>query len=178
MASLSHFKPIWWLASLGIISGLLSSYPPDIADKVRVLDVPVYQGILFGAVIGIGLIRWGKSGLGGALVALLVTTASWIAAMRGFQLVTDDGQRYLYFGALAAGAIGAAGTQLGGALTVGALRRPAPVLLTIAAGAVAGLLVNYPLKESSNIWFILFIPWQALVAACIGYALTIEVPEN
>ena len=90
MASLSHLKLVWWLAGLGIISGLLSSYPPDVADKVRVLDVPVYQGILFGAVIGIGLIRWGKSGLGGALVALLVTTASWIAAMRGFQLVTDD----------------------------------------------------------------------------------------
>jgi len=43
--------------------------------------------------------------------------------MRGFLIVTDDATRNIYLGGLVAGAIGAAGTMLGGAITLPALRR-------------------------------------------------------
>ncbi len=171
MASLSHIKPIWGLAGLGIISGLLSSYTLELTEEIKILDVPILPGVLFGVAIGIGLHNWGKSGWAGAFLALVMTIASWIAAVRGFQFVTNEGKEFLYLGALAAGVIGAAGTQLGGALTVDALRRPTLAIVTIVVGAIAGLLVIYPLEYQTDAWIVLFVPWQALVAAAIGYAL-------
>ncbi len=106
------------------------------------------------------------------MLALVVTAAAWIAAMRGFHAVTDDGARNIYLGGLVAGAIGAAGTMLGGAITLPALRRLPDWLLTVGVGAVAGLLVEPAARMPDDSFLLLFLVWQAAVAACIGYALT------
>lgn len=175
----STIRPaVWWLAALGIFSGVLSASAPGIAEKFTILTVPVFQGIIFGIVIGFGIYRWGSSGWAGSLVALIVTIAAWIAAVRGFYLVTDFAKTNLYLGGLFAGAIGAAGTILGGAVTVKALRDPGSWILTVSVGAIAGLLV-VPVAQSPNEnFFLLFVVWQASVAMCIGYALAKHAPDG
>ena len=158
--------PVLWLAGLGILSGLLCAYAPETAEKFTILDVPVYQGLIFGIVIGFAVFRWGSANWISALLALVVTIAAWIAAMRGFYLITDDARTNIYIGGLVAGAIGAAGTILGGAITIPALRDPRSWILTVFVGAIAGMLV---VPEN---FLLLFVIWQAAVAACIGHALT------
>jgi hypothetical protein len=165
-------RPALWMALLGVISGIISTYAPNYTEDIAVLDVPVLPGIIFGLVIAYGIFRWGKANWIGALLALVFIAITWVSAVRGFYGITDDGQSDLYAGAFVAGAIGAAGTMLGGALTVKTLRRPSSWILTILAGAIAGMLV-VPLAQSSDTNFLLlFIVWQAAVAVCVGYALT------
>ena len=161
--------PVLWLAGLGALSGLLSGLVGPAVEHIKVLGVPVYPGPLFGLVIAFGVYRWGKTSWWVAVLALVVTVGAWIAAVRGFHIVTDNAARNIYLGGLAAGAIGAAGTMLGGAITLPDLRRLPDWLLTVGVGAVAGLLVG---PEPDNNLLLLFLAWQAVVAGCIGYALT------
>lgn len=172
MTSLKVSPPVLWLSGLGLISGLLSSIGFEAAEHVKVLGVPIYPGLLFGLVIAFGVHRWGKASWWAAVLALVVTVAAWIAAVRGFEAVTDDLPRNIYLGGLVAGAIGAAGTMLGGAITLPALRRLPDWLLTIGVGAVAGLLVGFDERMLDAYFLPLFLVWQAAIAACIGYALT------
>ncbi len=172
MTSFKVSPPVLWLSGLGLISGLLSSIGIEAAEHVKVLGVPIYPSPLFGLVIAFGVYRWGKASWWAAVLALVVTAAAWIEAMRGFHAVTDDGARNIYLGGLVAGAIGAAGTMLGGAITLPALRRLPDWLLTIGVGAVAGLLVGPNPRMADASFLLLFLVWQAAVAACIGYALT------
>lgn len=171
-------RRIAWLAGLGVISGLASTYAPETAEKFMILEVPLFQGLVFGLVIGFGLYRWGNASRVSALLALVVTIVAWIAAVRGFFWITDDGQTSLYLGALVAGAIGAAGTILGGALTHKRLRDPISWILTVGVGAIAGLLVVPEARSVEQDFLLLFVVWQAAVAACIGYALTRQAPKN
>ena len=108
MTSFKVSPPVLWLSGLGLISGLLTSIPPAAAERVTVLGVPIHPGALFGLVIAFGIYRWGKASWWAAVLALVFTAAAWIAAMRGFHAVTDDGARNIYLGGLVAGAIGAA----------------------------------------------------------------------
>ena len=172
MTSLKVSPPVFWLAGLGALSGLLSSIAPEAVEHIKILGVPVYPGSLFGLVIAFGVYRWGKASWWVAVLALVVTLAAWIAAMRGFYAVTGDATSNIYLGGLVAGAIGAAGTMLGGAITLPALRRLPEWLLTVGVGAVAGLLVGFDERILGASFLPLFLVWQAAVAACIGYALT------
>lgn len=175
MTSHTVSPPDLWLAGLGALSGLLSSIAPDAVEHIKVLGVPVYPGPLFGLVIAFGVYRWGKASWWAAVLALVVTVAAWIAAMRGFYTVTGNATSNIYLGGVVAGAIGAAGTMLGGAITVPAMRRLPHWLLTIGIGALAGLLVGpeMQLPDDKN-FLLLFMVWQAGVAACIGYALSLR----
>ena len=105
-------------------------------------------------------------------VSTLITVTAWIAAVRGFHAVTDDATKNIYLGGLVAGAIGAAGTMLGGAITLPVLRRLPDWLLTVSVGAVAGLLVGFEERMLGASFLPLFLVWQAAIAACICYALT------
>ncbi len=138
-------------------------------EHIKKHAVPVYPGPLFGLVIAFGLYRWGKASWWAAVLALVVTLGAWIVAVRGFHIVTDNAVRNVYLGGLVAGAIGAAGTMLGGAITLPTLRRLPDWLLTLGVGAAAGLLVG---PEPDNNLLLLFLVWQAAVAGCFGYALT------
>jgi len=161
--------PVLWLAGLGALSGLLSGLVGPAVEHIKVLGVPVYPGSLFGLVIAFGLCRWGKASWWAAVLALVVTLGAWIVAVRGFHIVTDNAVRNVYLGGLVAGAIGAAGTMLGGAITLPSLRRLPDWLLILGVGAAAGLLIG---PEPDNNLMLLFIVWQAVVAGCFGYALT------
>jgi hypothetical protein len=154
---------------MGALSGLLSGLVGPAVEHIKMLGVPVYPGPLFGLVIAFGLYRWGKVSWWAAVLALVVTLGAWIAAVRGFHIVTDDAARNIYLGGLVAGAIGAAGTMLGGAITLPSLRRLPDWLLILGVGAAAGLLIG---PEPDNNLMLLFIVWQAVVAGCFGYALT------
>lgn len=158
-------------AVLGALSGVICSIENDLAEKFRLLDVPVYHGLVFGLAIGIGLFWLGKAPWFAAGLAMIFTLIAWIAAFRSFLAITDTAEGYLITGALAAGAIGSAGTLLGCALFCPALRTVKAWAATVLGGAVAGLLVMYPISQSMEVWFTLFIPWQTLVAGCIGYFL-------
>ncbi len=172
MTYLKFAPPVLWLAGLGAFSGLLSNFTPEAAENFKLLGVPVYPGLLFGLVIALGVFRWGKASRWAALLAFAVTVAVWIAAMRGFLAVTDDAKTNIYLGGFVAGAIGAAGTMLGGAITLPALRRGPDWLLTVGLGALAGLLVGPEARLSGENFLLLFMVWQATVAACIAHALT------
>ncbi len=172
MASLKVALPVLWLSGLGLISGLLSGNAPEAAERVTALGVPIYPGMLFGLVIAFGVYRWGKASWWAAVLALVIMVAAWIAAVRGFEAVTDNAMRDIYLGGLVAGAIGAAGTMLGGAITLRALRRLPDWLLTVGIGAIAGLLVGPDPQMADTSFLLLFLVWQAAVAGCIGYALT------
>ena len=160
-----------WMAALGILSGVLSSFEIPVLGDVKLLGTPLQHGLFFALVIAFGLFRWGRAGWVGAVLALLITIAAWIAAERSFVFLTDNGSEYIAIGGFVAGAIGSAFTILGGALTIPALRQPRAWLLTITVGAIAGLLIIFPAEYIQDKWFILFVPWQCLVAASIGHAL-------
>lgn len=164
--------PVLWLAGLGFGSGLVSAYPPEAAEKLSILEVPVHPGLVFGFVIGFGVYRWGRAGWTGAVLSLVFTIAAWIAAVRGFYLITDDASTNMYLGGLLAGAIGAAGTILGGTITIRALRNTRSWVLTVFIGAVAGLTVVPEARALNESFVYLFVIWQTCVAACIGYALS------
>ncbi len=172
MTSFKVSPPVLWLSGLGLISGLLSSIAPEAAERVTALGVPLYPAPLFGLVIAFGVYRWGKANWWAAVLALVVTVLAWVAAVRGFHIVTDDAARNIYLGGLVAGTIGAAGTMLGGAITLPALRRLPDWLLTLGVGAVAGLLVGPNPRMADANFLLLFLVWQAAVAGCFGYALT------
>jgi hypothetical protein len=173
MSSLKISPSVLWLAGLGALSGLLSSIAPQVVEHFKLLGVPVYPGLLFGLAIAFGLHRWGKASGWAAVLAFVITLAAWVAAMRGFYAVTGDAARNFYLGGPVAGAIGAAGTMLGGAIFLPALRRLPDWLLTLGVGALAGLLVVPELQlPGDKNFLLLFMGWQAAVAGCIGYALT------
>lgn len=173
MTSFKITPPVLWLAGLGLVSGLLSSFLPNVVEHIKLLGTPVYPGVLFGLVIAFGLHRWGKAPLWAAVLAIVITIIAWAAAVRGFELVTNKASSHIYLGALVAGAVGAAGTMMAGAVSLPALRRAPDWLLIIGVGAVAGLLVVPDLEGSGDRSFLLlFMIWQAAIAGCIGFALT------
>jgi len=171
MARTKIHLPVLGLAGLGCVSGVLSTYPPTTVEEFMLLDVPIYPGVVFGLAVGFGLLRWGRTSWIGAFLAFLLTNAAWIAAVHSFYLITDDASANLYLGGFFAGAIGSAGTLLGGAISIRSLRAPRLWILTVFVGAVAGLLVVPEARSAEQSFMILFIVWQGAVAACVGYGL-------
>lgn len=159
------------MAALGILSGLISTYAPDIFMKLMVFDTPLFQGIIFGAVIGFGQIRWGKGGWAGFAVILIFTTMAWIAAVNSFHFVSDDARTHLYPAAMIAGGIGATGTWAGAALANGIFRSLKLLIPLIVVGALAGLLVVFEVDSAQENFLALFVVWQSAIAFCFGVAL-------
>jgi hypothetical protein len=176
------------MAGLGLISGALSAWlgfplvPGWLAGvgKVFFLDtmlVPV--GAAFALAVAAGLTLLSGRVLVLPVVAL-ATMYAWSAATTTATsiittttlttiLTTEDDLR-LAFGSLAAGAVGAAGTHLGGALLLTEMRRLRALALTTALGAVLGLIYYAALREVVGMW-LLFLLWQPAVAFSLGRAL-------
>lgn len=159
------------MAVLGILSGLISTYAPDIFMELMVFDTPVFQGIIFGAVIGFVQMRCGKSGWAGFAVILIFTTIAWIAAVNSFHFVSDDAKTRLYPAAMIAGGIGATGTWAGAALANGIFRRLKLLMPLIIVGSLAGLLVVFEVDSTQENFLALFVVWQSAIAFCFGVAL-------
>jgi len=68
------------------------------------------------------------------------------------------------------GAVGAGLTAFGSGIPAEPIRRPKSWIVTVAVGTALGVLL-YPAADLGALW-LLFVPWQALVAASIGFGLT------
>ncbi len=159
------------MAVLGFLSGLICTYAPEIVMEFTIFDTPVFQGIIFGSVIGFGQYRWGNGGLAGFVIILVFTTMAWIAAVNGFNTISDDAKTHLYPAALMAGGIGATGTWAGAALANAIFRNLKLLILIIVVGALTGLLVILEVDSTSENFLVLFVVWQSAIAFCFGFAL-------
>jgi hypothetical protein len=183
------------MAGVGVLTGLISSLPsplpelrleePDILINAE--GVPLHAGLAFGAGIALMLWFWAERDPGKCLLALAITLIGWLAAVNtandvfsltvGSELFgTAQGAKAnremlgWLAGGLCGGAVGAGFTAFGASLPAVAIRRFRAWALIVAVGAVFGFLL-YP-AAILNAVMLLFVPWQAAVAASIAYGLT------
>jgi hypothetical protein len=166
------------MAVLGILSGLICTYASNIVMEFTIFETPVFQGIIFGAVIGFGQLCWGKGGLSGFVITLVFTTMAWIAAVNGFKIISDDAKTHLYPAAMMAGGIGAIGTWVGAALANAIFRKLELLILVIIVGALVGLLVVFEVDSNNDDFLALFVVWQSAIAFCFGLALSSSLPPK
>jgi hypothetical protein len=188
-------RAITIMAGVGILTGLLSSLPSPLPDVrlenpellINAEGVPLHAGIAFGAGLAAMLWLWVRRDLGKCLLALALTIVGWllavntandvISALVGSELFgTAEGGKanrevvgWLLAG-LVGGAIGAGLTAFGTGIAAHAVRRAGAWIPIVATGALFGLLL-YPASDWDAM-VLLFVPWQAAVAASIAYALT------
>lgn len=173
------WSPPVTLAGLGLVSGLLSAawgtqtymgayYLEPVAKVFALVPDLLPVGVLFGGAMALG-VWWFSGRLLCLPVVVVVTIYAWSAAVqvaiRTQRHVDDD--PHLLAASLGAGAVGAGITHLGCAIFASGLRRPARVLVTIAIGALAGLLLYASQRKYvGESW--LYMIWQPAVAAAIG----------
>jgi hypothetical protein len=191
----SRHRAIAIMAALGVVTGLLSGLPsplpelrlsePDILINSR--GVPLHAGIAFGAMLAAVLWLWASRDAGKCLLAMALTLMGWLAAINTANdviaaVVSSDlfgaatgakANREIVgwlLGGVAAGAVGAGLTAFGAGIPATAIRRTDAWMPIVGAGALLGLFL-YPAAKLDAI-AILFVPWQAAVAASIAYGLT------
>ncbi|MGA7371722.1 MAG: hypothetical protein WBW37_03695 [Methyloceanibacter sp.] len=191
----SRGRAIAVMAALGMVTGLISSLPSPLPD-IRLSDpdvlinaraVPLHAGIAFGAMVAGVLWLWVNRDSVKCLLAIMLTLAGWLAAVNTANDVINTIQESSLFGTiegakayremlgwmtggLLAGAVGAGLTAFGTGIAATAIRRPEAWMLIVLTGAIAGLLL-YPAAFLDTI-VLLFVPWQAAVAAAIGFGLS------
>lgn len=183
------------MAAVGAFTGLLSGTPspfPELSlDDTGLLlnagGVPLHAGIAFGAGIGLMMWLWVDRDPVKCLLAMVLTLLGWLAGVNTandiFSIVvgsemfgTIEGAKMsrgvvgLLLAGVGGGAIGAGLTAFGSGIPGAAIRRRKSWVLIAAVGAGAGLLL-YPAIEHDAL-VILFVPWQAMVAAAVAYGLT------
>ncbi|MGH6735737.1 MAG: hypothetical protein ACRECX_06610 [Methyloceanibacter sp.] len=183
------------MAAVGVLTGLISAIPSPLPD-IRLDDtgllinaevVPLHAGIAFGAAIAAMLWLWVARDPAKCLLAMALVLIGWLAAVNtandvftatvGSELFgTVEGAKArretigLLLAGLSGGAIGAGLTAFGSGIPAEAIRRPRAWMLIVVVGALLGLLL-YPAADLDAL-VILFVPWQAAVAAAIAYGLT------
>lgn len=183
------------MAAMGALTGLVSSLPSPLPDLrledpeilINAQGIPLHAGIAFGAGLGIMLWRWASRDSGKCLLAMLLTVLGWLAAVNTANDVmssvvsselfgTVEGAKASremlgwILGGLFGGAVGAGLTAFGAGIPGEAIRRPQAWILIVVVGALCGLLL-YP-AALADLIAVLFVPWQAAVAASIGYGLS------
>jgi hypothetical protein len=182
------------MAGVGVLTGLVSAIPTPFPE-MRLDDaglllnsrgVPLHAGIAFGAGIAVMMWFWVTRDLAECLLAMVLTVIGWLAAVNtasdlftavvGSELFgTIEGAKAnrelmgLVLAGVGGGAIGAGLTAFGSGISAEAIRRPKNWVLIVAVGAALGVLL-YPATEY-NALIILFVPWQAFVAATIAFCL-------
>ena len=170
------------MAGLGLLSGILSvswgtssdigtAWLEPIALVFGLAPELLPIGLFFGAVVGLSVWRWTGRMLA-VPVVIVATMYAWSAAIqvaiRTQRHVDDD--PHLIAASLGAGAVGAGITHLGCALFARELRRPMRIALTVAVGAVAGLLLYLSQRKYLD-ERLLYLVWQPAVAFAIGMGL-------
>jgi hypothetical protein len=183
------------MAGLGALTGIISGLPSPLPDLrlgeadilINARDVPLHAGIVFGALVAIMLWLWANRDPGKCLLAMALTLIGWLAAINTANDVIStliesnlfdaaagakDNRETLgwILGGIAAGAVGAGLTAFGAGIPATAIRRAEAWAPMVAAGALFGLLL-YPAASLDAI-ILLFVPWQAAVAAALAYAVT------
>jgi hypothetical protein len=137
--------------------------------------------------VAIMLWLWANRDPGKCLLAMALALMGWLAAVNTANDVMSAIVSSELFGTvegakasrevvgwvlagLVGGAIGAGLTAFGAGIAAQAIRRPEAWGLIVGTGMLFGLLL-YPAARLDQI-MLLFVPWQAAVAACIGYGLT------
>jgi hypothetical protein len=170
------------LGALGAISGVLSAVVPGPALGTDVLPAGlalymVLAGFWFGLVTGYGVFRFANRTAAAVCATLLGTWLAWEVAVNVALQLEDNWLKAAglpepvrtYVSGFVAGEIGALITWAAAAWSSPQLRQPLAAILTGTVGALFGLLL--PLSISLDALAILFVPWQAAVAAMIGYFL-------
>jgi hypothetical protein len=183
------------MAAMGTLTGLISSLPSPLPEMrldeggllLNAEGVPLHAGIAFGAGVGFMMWLWVARDPGRCLLVMALVLVGWLAAVNTandvFQaLVGSDlfgtvkGAKAnreiagLLLGGVTGGAVGAGLTAFGSGIPAEPIRRPKSWVVIVAVGAGVGTLL-YPAADLGALW-LLFVPWQALVAAAIGFGLT------
>ena len=191
----SSARAVVIMATMGAVTGLISSLPSPLPEMrldeggllLNAEGVPLHAGIVFGASIGLMMWLWVTRDPGKCLLAMALVLVGWLAAVNtandifqalvGSELFgTVQGAKAnrevagLLLGGVSGGAVGAGLTAFGSGIPAEPIRRPKSWIVTVAVGAALGVLL-YPAADLGALW-LLFVPWQALVAASIGFGLT------
>jgi hypothetical protein len=183
------------MAGVGLLTGLISSLPSPLPDLrlqepellINAEGIPLHAGIAFGAGVAIMLWLWVNRDPAKCLLAMALTLMGWLAAVNTANDVMSATVSSELFGTvegakanrelvgwvlagMVGGAIGAGLTAFGAGIAAPSIRRPQAWGLIVGVGALYGLLL-YPAARLDVI-MLLFVPWQAVVAASIAYGLT------
>jgi hypothetical protein len=182
-------------AGIGAVTGLISSLPSPLPDLrledpdvlINAEGIPLHAGVAFGAGVAVMLWLWAKRDPGKCLLAMALTLMGWLAAVNTandvMQAVVGSELFGTVQGAKASremvgwilggpfgGAVGAGLTAFGAGVPAEAIRRPQAWILIVVVGALFGLML-YP-AALADLIALLFVPWQAAVAASIAYGLS------
>lgn len=184
------------MSLLGVFTGLLSSLPSPLPDLrlsdpeivINARHIPLHAGIAFGAMLASMIWVWNNRDAGKCLLGFAFVLLGWLAAVNTANEVTSSVMQSALFGTsegakehremlgwllggVAAGGVGAGLVAFGLGIAAEPLRHLQGWMPVVAIGTVLGLLL-YPAGRLDTL-SMLFIPWQAAVAASIAYALTL-----
>jgi hypothetical protein len=172
--------PAALLAVLGAMSGAMSALVPGFAVEGMPSSLGLFMvmaGVWFGLVVALGAWRFAGASVAAAIAVLMSTWIAWEIAVNLAMQIAEyslkisalpDTPRY-YLAGFVAGAAGSLLTWAGAAWFCPALRHGMAAACVATAGALLGLLL--PWSMSGDYPAILFIPWQAGVAAMLGHFL-------
>ncbi|WP_108681015.1 hypothetical protein [Methyloceanibacter sp. wino2] len=183
------------MALVGILTGLISSLPsplPSIRLEedgliLNAASSPLHAGLAFAIGIAACMWAWVSREASKCLLTAVLVFLGWLAAVNTandlYQFLIGSGAfgsetgakatreaSGLIIGGVVAGAVGAGLSAFGAGIPAAAIRRPQNWGLIVLAGAVAGIML-YP-AAVLRMPHVMFVPWQALVAASIGFGLT------
>jgi hypothetical protein len=172
--------PVLCLAALGAVSGLAGSVPVGL-NWGAVPDVGFYApltGLWFALVMAFAVWRWSRYGWAAVVLAFAGTWAAWEVAINlavqldgnWLQPFVPSGPWRMALAGVAAGAAGAALTFAGIAAFPGPQRKAGHALRIITAGTALGALL--PLTDVFDLPALLFVTWEAAIAALIAAAWT------
>ena len=178
MKSIVH-HPALVLATLGAVSGKLGTYALGVGfgEAPQLGLHMVLTGLWFGLVVAFGVWHWGNRSWLAAVTALVATWIAWEVAVNLAMQLTDNWLKAAalpessisYVAGFAAGAVGAFLTWAGAAAFTPSLRRISVAGIVVSTGALFGLLLPWTNQFDSPA--LLLLPWQAAVAAVLGFGL-------
>lgn len=183
------------MAWVGVLTGLISSLPSPLPE-IRIDEdglilnartIPLHAGLAFATGLALCMWLWVTRDMSKCLLTFAFVLLGWLAAVNtandlyqgllGSDVFrTEAGAKEgretigLVVGGTVAGAVGAGLAAFGTGIPAKTIRRSESWVLVVFAGALAGVLL-YPAAKLL-LPPVLFVPWQALVAASIGYGLT------
>lgn len=183
------------MAMVGLVTGLISSLPsplPSIRLEedgliLNTASSPLHAGVAFAVGIAVCMWAWVSREVGKCLLTAVLVVLGWLAAVNTandlYQVLigsgafgTETGAKAtrevsgLIIGGVVAGGVGAGLSAFGAGIPAAAIRSPRNWGLVVLAGAAAGVML-YP-AAIFQMPYMLFVPWQILVAASIGFGLT------
>jgi hypothetical protein len=191
----SRTRVVLTMALVGVLTGLISSLPTPLPlirleEDGLILNTassPLHAGLAFA--IGVAICVWAcvSRDVHKSVLTFTLVFLGWLAAVNTandlYQILiglsafgTDAGAKAtreasgLIVGGVVAGGVGGGLSAFGAGVPAAAIRQPRNWALIVLAGAAAGVML-YP-AAMLRMPYVLFVPWQALVAASIGFGLT------